>query len=74
MVIAIGLGQRAQRFRAAQLMIDCSQTVNDASLVSAACSSRSPFFVHDRFMPRKRERALVAVDPHHLMAVVADEM
>jgi hypothetical protein len=30
--------------------------------------------VHDRLMPRKRERGLVPIDPHHLMAVVADEM
>jgi hypothetical protein len=31
-------------------------------------------YVHDRLMPRKRERALVPIDSHHLMAVVADEM
>jgi hypothetical protein len=25
-------------------------------------------------MPRKRKRTLVAVDPHHLMAVITDEV
>jgi hypothetical protein len=30
--------------------------------------------VHDRLMPRKRERALVPIDSYHLMAVVADKM
>jgi hypothetical protein len=32
------------------------------------------FNAHDRFVPRKRERALVAINPHDLVAVVADEV
>jgi hypothetical protein len=32
------------------------------------------FDVYDRLMPRKRDRALVAINPHDLVAIVADEV
>jgi hypothetical protein len=32
------------------------------------------FHVHDQLMPRKRERALVAINPYNLVAVVAYEV